>query len=446
MFDLELGPVEIVNGFGRAAGVYINVKDGTIAAMSKEKLGMAREYKDTGGLTALPGMVDEHVHFMDPGETHREDFIRGSSAAAVGGVTTVIEHTHGQPVRDVEVLKDKAAYLRNRALVDYGLAAHVWPEDIPHIAELWHAGVMFFKVFTASTHGVPGLTSDELMQAFSKMAAAGARTLVHCEDESILAGNRKRLGEEGRSDNQVILDWRSREAEQMAVLATAYLVERTGVTATLAHVSHPQVVALANHFRQTFSGTLRLEICPQYLALDEEDVRQWGSLRKFTPPPRGAEERKGLWSLVRSGEIFSLATDHAPSTREQKMAGTVWDAPFGLPGVETTLPVMLDFVARGFLSLERLVQLYSTNPAKAWGLFPRKGVLAVGSQADIVLVDEKKSWEIRDDLIISKAGWTPYAGRHVTGWVHQTYCRGILAAEDRRICGEPGIGRWVKPL
>ena len=221
-FDLELGPLDLVSPIVRGRG-FVSIKNGIIAAMTQEKLGMAREYINTDGLIALPGMVDEHVHFMDPGETEREDFIHGSSAAAVGGVTTVIEHTHSHPIRSVKALEEKRSYLRDRSLVDFGLAAHMWPEDIPGIAALWQAGVMFFKVFTASTHGVPGLTNDELFQAFTHMHEVGARTLVHCEDESILSGNRNRLLQEQRMDNAVILSWRTREAEQMAALATAYL-------------------------------------------------------------------------------------------------------------------------------------------------------------------------------------------------------------------------------
>lgn len=204
---------------------HLYVRDGRIAAVGTERLSSHRSV-DAAGLYVLPGMVDAHVHFMDPGATEREDFITGSSAAAVGGVTTVIEHTHAWPVCDSAAFQEKAHYLRNRSLVDFGLAAHVLPDRVDAIPGVWDAGALYLKVFTCTTHGIAGLSPSDLLAAFGKAAALGAICLVHCEDEFITAAAERALLASGRRDFGVIPLWRSREAELVAVNTVA--LTRTG--------------------------------------------------------------------------------------------------------------------------------------------------------------------------------------------------------------------------
>ncbi|MDR5694562.1 MAG: dihydroorotase family protein [Armatimonadota bacterium] len=440
--DLVIKGAKIVTPAGLLEGE-IYVQEGKIAGIGKLGLS-AKEVIDAGGLLAMPGMVDAHVHFMDPGATEREDFITGSSAAAVGGVTTVIEHTHAMPVRTAQFLQEKARYLGPRSLVDYGLAAHVWPEDIEHIQEVWEAGALFLKAFTCTTHGVPGLTPSDLLRLFQKIFSFNGVCLVHCEDEWITMEAERRLKKLGRKDGMVIPEWRNREAELVAVNTVALLARLTGARVVIAHVSHPAVLDLIRRER-VLGANLWAESCPQYFYLLEEEVQEKGAYRKFTPPARNrsVEDMEEMWHRLARGEISYIATDHAPATKAQKEEGDIWSVHFGLPGVETTLSLMLNGVAEGYLSLPRLVEAVCEMPARVYGLYPKKGTLQPGADADIVLVDPQAERILTDSEIVSKAGWTPYAGRRIKGKPVMTFLRGKLIARDGKVTADPGIGHFL---
>ena len=418
------------------------VVDGRIAHRGKsDRVG---EVVDATGLLVMPGMVDTHVHLMDPGPTEREDFPTGTRAAAARGVTTVVEHTHAHPVRSADDLNEKRAYLQGRANVDYGLAAHVWPETIPHIGGLAASGITFFKIFTCDTHGVPGLTGPELTLALEAIEATGARALVHNEDQEITAEAERRLKEDRRVDPGLLVEWRTREAELVAVAATAALASQSGARVTFAHVSNPAVLDVIDEFR-SLGSTIAAEACPQYFALDEAEVVEHGALRKFTPPARvrDEEDRSAMWRAITEGRFSFFSTDHAPSTMPQKTAGDFWEAPFGLPGLDTTLPFLIDAALTGKISLSDVVRLYSTAPATWYGL--PKGTLDVGADADLVLVDPETTWAVDDSDIISKAGWSPYSGRVLQGRIVATYLRGEKIAGD----GTPHdqrTGRFLQPI
>jgi dihydroorotase (multifunctional complex type) len=379
---------------------------------------------------------------MDPGATEREDFIRGSSAAAVGGVTTVVEHTHSNPVLTADDLKEKREYLANRSVVDFGLMAHVFPDTIDDVPELWEDGAAILKVFTCTTHGVPGLLPDDLLRLFRSLSEIGARALVHCEDEFITEDNEERLKAALRQDYGIIPEWRSAEAELVAVNTVALLARVTGANITVAHASQPSVVDLVLRERQ-LGAALSIESCPQYFYLNADDVREHGPTRKFTPPARETPAGDLMWERLAKGEIDLISTDHAPSTLDQKLGSNIWDCPFGLPGVETTLTMVLDAVAEGRLTLERLVKTYSETPARLLGLYPRKGAIRVGSDADVVLVDTQQEHVLSNDRIVSKAGWTPFNGRHVKGRPVMTMLRGRIVAENGEVAVEPGGGRFT---
>jgi dihydroorotase-like cyclic amidohydrolase len=391
-------------------------------------------------------MLDGHVHFQDPGDTTREDFTTGSSAAAVGGVTTVIEHTHSDPVRSVAFLQQKVEHLRTRSLIDFGLAAHAWPTpaDRRQHGDLWRAGVSFFKVFTCTTHGVPGHDPAQLLALFQELAELDALCLVHCEDEAITAENERALRASSRTDPAVIFEWRSREAELTALNTMSLMARLSGVRAIAAHVSHPSAVDLVQRER-ALGARLALETCPQYVYLRENEILDCGGLRKFTPPARIRSEAEAdeMWRRIAQGPVTHISTDHAPSTRAQKTGGSIWDVHFGLPGVETTLSLLLDASSRGKLSLERVVELVSEFPARLYGLAERKGRLDPGADADLVLVDLSAERTLEDRNVVSKTGWTPYAGRRLRGRIVKTFSRGRLVAEAGKPVGEPGWGRFL---
>jgi dihydroorotase len=416
--------------------MHVYVSDGRIAAVTPRTL-EAREKVDATGLLVMPGMVDAHVHFMDPGDATREDFPTGSAAAARAGVTTVIEHTHAAPVISADELRAKVDHLRERSYVDFALAAHAWPDRLEEVAGVWRAGAAFVKVFTCATHGLPGFDAAALKQLFTRAASCRAVCLVHAEDESLTAAAEAELRAEGREDGGVVPLWRGRDAEQTALLVTALAAKLSAARAVAAHVSHGDALGAA-------SG-LTIETCPQYLTLTEGEVLEYGPFRKFTPPARArsSDDLERMWRALADGRVDYVASDHAPSTREQKLAGTIWEVHFGLPGVDTTLSVLLDGAHAGRISYERVAEAYSEMPARIYKLWPAKGRLEPGADADLVLVDPEVRWTVRDADVISRAGWSPFSGRTLTGRAQRTYVRGALVADGGRIVGQPGVGRFV---
>ena len=421
------------------------VADGVISGRAPSGQGEARQVVDASGLVVLPGGVDPHVHFMDPGLTEREDFPTGTAAAAVGGVTTIVEHHRSLPfVLDHKILREKAAYLSSRSRIDYALFGGGHPDNIDELLPMWRAGAAAFKVFTCNLHGVPAVLPGRMLTLFRRVAEFDGLCLIHAEDEFVTLENEERLRAEGRKDPRVIPEWRSKEAEQVAVNTVALLARMTGCRTIIAHASHPAICDVVERER-ALGARIMVESCPQYFYLTEDDIETWGPFHKFTPPARTQADRDGMWERLEAGHVDMVCADHAPSTREQKETGRtdIWEAPFGVPGVETNLEMMLTGVAEGKVSLERLVSARSEAPAKAYGLYPRKGHLGTGADADIVLVDSSAERVLRDSEVVAKVGWTPFAGRKVRGRAVKTFVRGQLAADDGEAVVEPGHGRFV---
>ena len=438
-FDVGIeGGIVVTSRGSRRANVYFSGE--RIAAVT-DAVEEAARHVDAAGLLVMPGMVDSHVHLMDPGDPERESFPTGTAAAARSGVTTVIEHTHGRPVRSAADFEEKAAYLEGRSRVDFALAAHAWPGEAEIAIGAWRAGAAYLKVFTCTTHGVPAHGLEQSRRLLVAAAAAGAVVLVHCEDEEMTATAERRLRESGRRDGGVISEWRSLEAELSAVTLVSRLAGETGAKVVIAHASSPATLDAAAD-----SATVSIETCPQYLTLLREEAERLGALRKFTPPARAARpgELDRMWAALRDGGVDLVSSDHAPSTRAQKLGVELWEAHFGLPGLDTTMGILLDAAAQGRITYERLVQVYSEVPATLYGLAPKKGRLEIGSDADLVLVDPALRWTVSDAEVLSRAGWSPYAGRHLTGRAVRTYVRGRLAMSDGEVVAEPGRGTLVR--
>ena len=449
--DLVVANGTVVTSAG-VAPLDVHIHDGRIVAVGAGPASSGARVIDASGLLVLPGMVDTHVHLMDPGATEREDFPTGTAAAAARGVTTIIEHTHAQPVRTADDLHAKRRYLHGRSHVDYGLAAHVWPDHLDHLRALWQAGVVFFKIFTCTTHGVPGLQTADLRDALSVLSEIDGRALVHCEDENLTMRDEQRLRDSGRTDSAIVSEWRSREAELLAVATVAEVARHTGACVTIAHVSSPEVVDRIAEARRR-GANVAAEACPQYFLLREQELLTEHAFRKFTPPARARTDadEDAMWALLRTGALSHVSSDHAPATTDQKTAGTIWDVHFGLPGLDTTLPLLLDAALRDRISLVDLVRVYAETPARHYGLHPRKGRIAPGADGDLVLVDPGGRTMLSDEGVLSKAGWTPYAGRRVRGAHVATVLRGRVIAEhatptrgfDGRFIAGPGASREV---
>ncbi|MCU1546949.1 MAG: dihydroorotase, multifunctional complex type [Homoserinimonas sp.] len=440
-FDSAVIGGTVVSSNGRSQ-LNVGIRGGKITYLGP-KVPTAPHTIDAGGLVVLPGGVDSHVHLMDPAAPDREDFPHGTRGAARAGVTTIIEHTHAAPVRTAADLSEKVDYLTGRSNVDFGLAAHAWPGFSQHVAELWAEGIAFFKVFTCTTHGVPGHTADDLKTHLQATADIGAPSLIHCEDESLTEGAKELLQKEAREDNGLLLEWRNRDAEVVAAAVVAIMVRRTRARATIAHVSHPEVVRYIESERRR-GANIAAEACPQYFLLREEEVLEHGALRKFTPPARARHDNDEaeMWKLLREEALTLVSSDHAPSTVEQKVCGNIWQAQFGLPGIDTTFPALIDAVSRGYLAWEDIARVYAEIPARQYGFWLRKGAVRVGFDADLALVDPNAITTLANTAVESKAKWSPYSGRTFRGQVVQTILRGETIAEQSQP-RDQRTGMWL---
>lgn len=442
-FDLAVRGGLVVNERGRAS-LDVYVQSGRVAALlPPEQSADAVETIDARGLLVLPGMIDTHVHFMDPGDGDREDFPTGSEAAALRGVTSVIEHTHGWQVTTAARLEEKRNYLCGRSHVDFGLAAHVLPDTIAGVPALWRAGAAYFKAFTCETHGVQAITADRLIELAEALNSVGATCLVHCEDDLMTAANERRLREAMRTDGGIVPEWRSREAELVAVGTVAVIARARAARLIVAHASSAEVLDVIARER-ALGSPLLAESCPQYMHLREHEVLAEGAFRKFTPPARirSAQDEQAMWEAFERGLVHHISSDHAPATREQKQAGTIWEVHFGLPGIDTTAPLLIDAALSGRISLERVVEAYASAPARHYGL-AGKGRLAPGYDADMALVDPNADWEMSDTAVVSRAGWTPYAGRRLRGRVVATLLRGHTVVRESQLTGPNSLGEFI---
>ncbi|MGH7264928.1 MAG: allantoinase AllB [Candidatus Rokuibacteriota bacterium] len=421
--------------------------DGRIVAVAAgDALPPARETLDGRGRHLLPGLVDGHVHFRDPGLTHKEDFESGTRAAARGGVTTVIDMPNTiPPVTTAEVLTDKAARLAGRALVDYGLISVITGPNLDEMDALSRAGTVAYKIFLGPTTGdLPSPDDGQIVEALARAARTGLPLGVHAENPGLVAAATARLKAAGRVDPLA-------HAEARPPLAEAESVQRmicfARATRARLHVFHLTTGVAVDLVRQAKSEGLRVtaETCPHYLTLTAGDMARLGAAAKMNPPLRSPADVEALWAGVRDGTVDVVATDHAPHALEEKTRPVIWDNASGASSVQFLLPLLLEHVARGRLALTDLVRLAAEAPARLYGLFPRKGAIAVGGDADLVLVDLGRTAPIRAADMESKVQLTPFAGIECRGWPVVTLSRGRVVMRDDQVVGRPGHGRFVRP-
>jgi allantoinase len=406
---------------------------------------------DASGLHVLPGVVDAHVHFNEPGRTDWEGFLTGSTAAAAGGVTTVCDmplNCH-PPTLDARALAIKRGPVADHALIDYAFWGGLVPESLEHAAELQRGGVIGVKAFLCDSGLDEYRHLDEfnLLDAMQTCAALGLLLALHAED----AAETQRLGQLARAAGRSApLDWaRSRppSTELDAVRRVLDLARETGNAVRLhfVHISTGSAARLIGEARAA-GQDVSVETCPHYLVLDESDLERLGSLGKCAPPLRGRSEVEDLWQTVLNGTIDWIASDHSPCPPSMKATDDIWSAWGGIAGVQTLLPLLL---TEGFhqhqrgLSLPRLVTLTAGNPSRRLGLYPRKGALEIGSDADLVLIDLEREWTLAETDLRTRWPGNPFVGRTFRGQVVQTMVRGTVVWRDGAACVEPGFGQRV---
>ncbi|WP_336799364.1 dihydroorotase [Kaistia sp. MMO-174] len=414
----------------------IAVRDGRIAAIGDVDPRRAGKVIDCTGLHILPGVVDTQVHFREPGAEHKEDLETGSRAAVLGGVTGVFEMPNTNPTTTTaEALADKVARARHRMHCDFAFWVGGTRENVDEIPELERLpGAAGIKVFIGSSTGNLLVADDEGIAAI--LSKTRRRAAFHSEDEMRLEA-RKPLRVEGDPSSHPI--WRDEIAAMQATERLVAIARRTGARIHVLHISTAEEIDyLALH-----KDVATAEATPHHLTLSSEDYARLGTLVQMNPPVRDARHRAGIWKGISQGIIDVLGSDHAPHTLEEK-AKPYPASPSGMTGVQTLVPIMLDHVNAGRLTLERLADLTSAGPSRLFGM-ARKGRIAVGYDADLTIVDMKRRETITNKWIASRAAWTPYDGKRVIGWPVGTVVRGRRVMWEGEIT-EPSIGEPIQFL
>ena len=435
-YDLILKGGTVVNHDGEGARD-LGIRGGRFAAIGDLARATASEVIDCRGLHLLPGVIDSHVHFREPGLTHKEDLESGSRGAVLGGVTAVFEMPNTDPnTTTAETVVDKVKRAHHRMHCDFAFYVGATRENTRHLGELEKLpGVAGVKVFMGSSTGSLLIEDDDGVRAVLKTIRR--RAAFHSEDEYRL---RERMNLRVEGDPRSHPVWRDAQAALMCTQRLIKLAHETGKRVHVLHVTtKEEAVFLAGH-----KDVATAEATPAHLTLAAPDCyEKLGTLAQLNPPIRDKAHQQGLWQGIAQGVIDSIGSDHSPHTREEK-AHSYPKTHSGMTGVQTLVPIMLDHVNAGRLSLLRFVDLTSAGPARLFGM-AAKGRIAVGYDADITIVDMKRRETITDKWIASRAGWTPFNGVSVTGWPVGTFVRGNKVMWDG-VLTTPGRGERIKFL
>jgi dihydroorotase (multifunctional complex type) len=420
----------------------VEVKGGRIKKVAK---GIAShgEVVDAAGLYVLPGLIDAHVHLRDPGATHKEDFYTGTCAALAGGFTTVLDMPNNTPAIDsVAALEDKLKTAGKNAVADYGLhfgASNTNFEEARKAQEL--AAVAALKVFMGSSTG--SLLVTGFQELYGHFAGFSEKPVcVHAEDEEAIkffSGKaRERFGEGAGAG--VHNEARPPLCAEIAVQKALEIARLTERRLHVCHVSTEGEAALIAGAKKR-GVQVTCEASPHHLFLCDKDAEKLGNFGKMNPPLRSDGDRLALWRGLNEGTVDLIASDHAPHTAEEKRQG-YWSAPSGVPGLETTLPLLLDAVNKKMLELTQIARLCASSPARVFGI-KRKGSIAQGFDADLVLVDLDKSRVVKGDGLQTKCKWSPFEGRELKGAVEKVFLRGQEAFDGQSVTVNKGYGKEI---
>ncbi len=428
-FDLIIKDGTIINHDGEIH-TDIGVKNGKITALKHLPEERANETISAKGLTILPGVIDSQVHFREPGNEHKEDLETGSRAAVMGGVTAVFEMPNTSPLTTcLDTLADKVKRARNRMFCDFAFYVGGTRENIDNINELEKAeGSAGIKVFMGSSTG--NLLVDDEASLKLILSKINRRAAFHSEDEARLIA-RKDVRRKGDPSSHP--EWRDETAAMLSTERLVNAARQAGKRIHVLHISTAQEMAYLAHHKDVAT----VEVTPQHLSLTAPEVyERLGSYAQMNPPLRAAHHAEGLWAGLQAGVVDVLGSDHAPHTREEKEKPYP-ESPSGMTGVQTLVPIMLDHVNNGRLSLARFVDLTSHGPNRIFGL-ATKGRIAVGMDADFTIVDMNQTRTIDESWIESRSKWTPYHGQTVKGWPKGTIIRGRRVMWEDELIGPAG--------
>jgi len=407
---------------GRLLNVDLWVKDGKISKIG----GTARadDSLDARGTIVLPGVIDMHVHFRDPGYTYKEDWATGSISAVAGGVTTVVDQPNTDPrTLDLRSFREKLDRAKTRSVVDFALNGG--PGNIRDLAKV---GAMAIGEIFTYDHG-----EGELEKILKRVEKAGLLPTIHAEDGSIIRECTEPL--RSRREPELYSQARPNRAEWQALEKVLGMTDKVHIC----HLSTHEGLNLIKLARKK-GKKVTCEVTPHHLLFTKKDWKRQGTFLKTNPPVRDPKDKNALWEGLRRGEIDVVASDHAPHLPEEKR-DEIWNAPPGVPGVETMFPLMLSAVKSNLISLERVVDVLCQRPARILGL-KAKGQIALEKDADLVLVDPKGSKEIKVNDLHSGAEWTPYQGKRAI-FPKITIIRGEIVVREGELMAKPGCGRYL---
>ncbi|MBV8716874.1 MAG: allantoinase AllB [Chloroflexi bacterium] len=449
-------PADLVVYGGTVATEYgafkatVVIREGRVVALTDpdDRGPDADEKIDAQGKLVIPGGVDAHCHFDEPApwET-REGFECGTRAAAAGGVTTVLEHPISvPPPKDAATFAAKRDLAGARSVTDFGLWGALIPESIEHIPEMHALGAVAFKAFMSEAGAdYPMVDDGQLLAGMQQAAPLGAIVGVHAEGEALTSYYTRSLEVAGRRDPRAIAEGRPPIAELEAIQRAITLAQHAGARLHIVHMSIPEGADLIHAARQG-GAMVTAETCPHYLHLDWETLDRLGAYAKCKPPLRSPDSTERLWQAVLSGKLDFIAADHAPYTRHEKEHGTVWDAPWGMPGIQTMLPILIsDGLLKRNWDLSAFVRFTSTRCAEVFGISDRKGTLRVGADGDLVVIDPNGSWTVRSEDLFYKQGWSALEGETLDGCIEKTVIRGRIVYDRGEIKVAPGFGEFLMP-
>ena len=421
----------------------IAIDKGKIVKIAKDtNLPPASTKINLKGHIMLPGIIDPHVHLRDQQLAYKEDFFTGTAAAAAGGVTLVVDMPNNKPVTmDSSSLKERMKLAEKQVLVNVAFNS-AFPKRVEEIAEVVKAGAVGFKVYLSNRIGGIDIDDDKLLiAAFREAAAKGVPVAVHAEDRKILEDRKREMEMAGLNDTQAYVKAHPPEAEAQSIQRIIQLVKKSGVQVHFCHIS--SALGLNAVLMAKKAGLpVTCEVTPHNLLLSSERYRRSGFFSLTDPPLRTREDVSALWSALKRGFIDVIASDHAPHAFEEKNVDSVWEAKPGVPGLETTLSLLLTQVNEWHLSLAELVRRTAEEPAKILHLGNR-GFLEEGNWADLVVVDMKREFEIDSSVFLSKAKYSPFDGMRVKGKAMKTFVNGRLVMDEGEIIAEAGAGEVV---
>ena len=426
----------------------VGIRDGCISHLgTREDRPEARRTYDVAGRALMPGCIDVHVHFREPGMTHKEDFGTGTAAAAAGGVTCVFDMPNTDPPTDSAArLREKRAIAEGKALVDFGFYGLLGEHNLSDLPAMAEEGIIGTKLFLGNTTGdLPCPSDGAVLEGFEILAGLGLRCSIHAENSPILFWRQSRLKEAGCNGLLSHLAARTDVVAIEALNRAATLADWTGARIHIVHESCAGSIPFIRFWKER-GVDITVETLPQYLYLSaEKSLEPGGHVLRMNPPIRQLSHQAPLWAALRDGTIDFVATDHAPHTPEEKEGATVWDMACGFPGVQTSLPLMLEAVHRGALSLQDVARIMAGAPARAFGLDGEKGAIALGMDADLVVVDMDRTQTLGADALLSRGKVSAYEGMAVRGVPVLTISRGRIVCDEGRIVDDTPMGRMVRP-